>query len=178
MKKLYMIIATALIGGSLFAGGIVTNTNQSAQFVRMLSRNATYQIDAVYFNPAGVTRLSDGFHLSFNNQSIFKTQTVTTTFPELNNGEYIGDIVAPLFPSFFAAYKKDKIGISFGFGPNGGGGSAEYLGGFIERYLMPLIYPEALTRELQLVLGGVLVAFNLVVYLVVWRRFQARKASR
>jgi len=58
------------------------------------------------------------------------------------------------------------------------GGSAEYLGGFIERYLMPLIYPEALTRELQLVLGGVLVAFNLVVYLVVWRRFQARKASR
>jgi len=55
-------------------------------------------------------------------------------------------------------------------------GSGEYAGGFIERYLMPLIYPEALTRELQLLLGGVLVVFNLAVYLVVWRRFRARQA--
>ncbi len=129
MKKLYTIIATALIGSQLFAGGIVTNTNQSAQYVRMLSRNASLGIDAVYFNPAGVARLGDGFHLSFNNQSIFQTKTVTSTFPLLHNNEFIGDVKAPLFPSFFAAYKKDKIGISFGFGPNGGGGSAEYTNG-------------------------------------------------
>ena len=45
-----MVVALAL---TTFAGGLVTNTNQSAQYVRMLSRNASTQIDAVYFNPAG-----------------------------------------------------------------------------------------------------------------------------
>jgi len=53
------------------------------------------------------------------------------------------------------------------------GGSADYSGGFIERYLLPLIYPEALTRELQLLLGLVLVLLNLSVYHVVWRRCSA-----
>ncbi len=52
------------------------------------------------------------------------------------------------------------------------GGSVGYSGGFIERYLMPLIYPEELTREIQLLLGCVLVVLNLAVYLVVWRRFR------
>jgi hypothetical protein len=32
----------------------------------------------------------------------------------------------PFFPNFYAVYKKDRLAISFGFGPNAGGGSAEY----------------------------------------------------
>ncbi len=126
MKKFSLIFASALIGGQLLAGGIVSNTNQSAQYVRMMSRNASLQIDAAYFNPAGIAGLDNGFHLALNNQTIFQTKTVTTTFPTLNNKEFVGDVKAPLFPSFFAAYKKDKIGVSFAFGPNGGGGSAVY----------------------------------------------------
>ena len=55
-------------------------------------------------------------------------------------------------------------------------GSAGYAGGFIERYLIPVIYPEGLTRELQLILGCVLVALNVAVYLVVWRRFRSRRS--
>ncbi len=51
-------------------------------------------------------------------------------------------------------------------------GSADYSGGFIERYLMPIIYPTELTREFQLFLGCVLVVFNLAVYLAVWRRLR------
>lgn len=128
MKKIFTLILAAATCGQLFAGGIVTNTNQSAQFVRMLSRNASTQIDAVYFNPAGLVRMDDGFHFSLHNQTIFQTKTITTTFP-LNNKEFVGDVKAPLFPSFFAVYKKDKLAVSFGFGPNGGGGSAEYAGG-------------------------------------------------
>lgn len=49
-------------------------------------------------------------------------------------------------------------------------GEAGYTGGFIERYLMPIIYPAELTRETQLILGCVLVGLNLVVYLVIWDR--------
>jgi hypothetical protein len=52
------------------------------------------------------------------------------------------------------------------------GGSAGYAGGFIERYLIPVIYPPALTREFQLFLGCGLVALNLAIYLAVWRRLQ------
>jgi hypothetical protein len=55
------------------------------------------------------------------------------------------------------------------------GGEAGYAGGFIEHYLLPLLYPAALTRDMQLLLGAGLVAFNLVVYaLVLLRR---RKGS-
>ncbi len=49
-------------------------------------------------------------------------------------------------------------------------GEAGYSGGFIEHYLLPVIYPGGLTRDLQVLLAGGVVAVNLVVYLVVWRR--------
>ncbi len=49
-------------------------------------------------------------------------------------------------------------------------GAATYSESFIERYLMPVIYPGDLTRELQWVLGALLLVINGVVYAVVWRR--------
>jgi hypothetical protein len=50
------------------------------------------------------------------------------------------------------------------------GGQAGYSGGFVEHYLLPILYPEALTRETQWVLGTGLLALNGVVYgLLVWR---------
>ena len=127
MKKSFLLIVS-VVGFTLttFAGGLVTNTNQSAQFVRMVSRNASTQIDAVYFNPAGLTQLKDGWHFSLSNQSIFQDKTVNSAFPLLNNGEYIGKVKAPLFPNVYAVYKMDRLAFSFGFGPVGGGGSAEF----------------------------------------------------
>jgi len=50
------------------------------------------------------------------------------------------------------------------------GGAQGYTGGFIEHYLLPVLYPAALTRELQWGLGTALVVFNLVVYALLWRR--------
>ena len=49
-------------------------------------------------------------------------------------------------------------------------GQSGYAGGFIEHYLLPLIYPAALTRELQFALAGFVVLVNLAVYAWVWRR--------
>jgi len=43
-------------------------------------------------------------------------------------------------------------------------GGAGYEGGFIEHYLVPVLYPGELTREIQLALGAAVVAVNLVVY--------------
>jgi uncharacterized membrane protein YhhN len=43
-------------------------------------------------------------------------------------------------------------------------GQAGYQGGFIEHYLLPVLYPAGLTRGVQLALGTVVILVNLVVY--------------
>lgn len=53
-------------------------------------------------------------------------------------------------------------------------GEAGYEGGFIEHYLLPVLYPEGLTRELQLAMAVVVVVVNAVVYAVVWHRHRSR----
>lgn len=53
------------------------------------------------------------------------------------------------------------------------GGAEGYPGGFIERYLLPIIYPGELTRELQLVLGSGVILINVGLYAVAWRRHRA-----
>lgn len=51
------------------------------------------------------------------------------------------------------------------------GGTEGYAGGFIEHYLMPIIYPSGLTRADQFLLGGLVAALNLGAYgLLLWRR--------
>lgn len=46
-----------------------------------------------------------------------------------------------------------------------------YSGGFIERYLVPVVYPPGLTRSLQWMLAAGLLLFNAVIYGWVWRRW-------
>lgn len=43
-------------------------------------------------------------------------------------------------------------------------------GGFIEHYLLSVIYPEGLTREIQVLLAALLIINNLTVYVVLYRR--------
>lgn len=50
------------------------------------------------------------------------------------------------------------------------GGGTAYAGDFIHHYLVPLLYPAALTRLEQIVLGAGLFFVNAVVYAVVVRR--------
>jgi hypothetical protein len=55
-------------------------------------------------------------------------------------------------------------------------GEAGYSGGFIEHYLLPLIYPAGLTPTVQIVLGSAVIVINLAVYSLVLRR--RRTAAR
>ena len=50
------------------------------------------------------------------------------------------------------------------------GGEAGYTGGFVEHYVLPLLYPNALTRPVQVALGAGVVLVNVVVYWWWWRR--------
>jgi hypothetical protein len=55
-------------------------------------------------------------------------------------------------------------------------GTAPYAGDFVARYLMPLLYPEGLTRAAQLGLGVLVVLVNAAIYVQVIRRRRARRA--
>jgi hypothetical protein len=44
------------------------------------------------------------------------------------------------------------------------GGQAGYAGGFVEQYLLAVLYPDGLTREIQLALGTMLLALNIGAY--------------
>jgi len=117
------------ITDSLLAGGLVTNTNQSALYTRLQSRNASTDIDAVYYNPAGLTKLGDGFYVSLNNQTISQTQTIGSDYPFLSGTlpkEYVGNVSAPIYPGVYLAYKTGKFAFSGGFNVIGGGGGAKY----------------------------------------------------
>ena len=50
------------------------------------------------------------------------------------------------------------------------GGGTAYSSSFIEHYLLPILYPESLSRELQWVLGCMVLLINAVVYTVAFRR--------
>lgn len=54
------------------------------------------------------------------------------------------------------------------------GGEAGYSGGFVEHYILPVLYPGMLTRKIQVLLGILVLAFNLFIYI----RFMGSQAKK
>ena len=139
MKKFLLIGAAALmVSNSTFAGGILTNTNQNATFLRNPSRNAAIAIDGVYNNPAGIAFLPQGFHLSVSWQAAWQKRLmdVNNQLFGMNadgkgtNREFVGETNAPVIPSVQAAYViNDKWSVSAQFAVGGGGGKCEFAEG-------------------------------------------------
>jgi hypothetical protein len=140
MRKLTLIaILWQIVSIPTFAGGLLTNTNQHVAFLRMLARDASTEIDAVYSNPAGLAFMKkDGFHFSVDIQSAYQTRTINSTFaPFAYNANSLGESTktfkgeasAPVIPSVFAVYKRDKWTISGEFAVTGGGGKATFNNG-------------------------------------------------
>lgn len=58
-------------------------------------------------------------------------------------------------------------------------GGQGYASGFIEHYVIPVLYPDALTRRFQVVLGILVLVTNAVIYgWVLWRLWTARPQAR
>jgi hypothetical protein len=49
-----------------------------------------------------------------------------------------------------------------------------YEGGFVEHYILPVLYPSGLNRGVQLVMGGLVIGINLVIYGIIIRRRRRR----
>ncbi len=54
-------------------------------------------------------------------------------------------------------------------------GARGYQGGFLEQHIVPVLYPEALSRDLQLSLAGGLLALNSLVYFLLARKARQRR---
>ena len=126
MKRLFTSIALASLAVVSFAGGLLTNTNQSASFVRNPARYASLSTDAIYFNPAGTAFFEDGWSFSANWQMIWQQRDAINL---VNNQKYDGKVYVPCMPTLFAAYKTGDWTFSGFFGMPGGGGKAEFDGG-------------------------------------------------
>jgi hypothetical protein len=58
-------------------------------------------------------------------------------------------------------------------------GQQGYEGGFVEHYILPVLYPSGLTRVVQLVLGVLVIGVNVAIYtLVVSRRRRSENEER
>lgn len=138
--KIHVLIAGVMLASTTTAtaGGILTNTNQSIDFLRNPARDAAIGLDGVYSNPAGVVFLPEGFHLGFNWQYAHQTRTIESTSPffalgKKNNGAttktFEGVADAPCIPSIQAAYNTGNWSWQFNFSVPGGGGKCEYADG-------------------------------------------------
>ncbi len=117
------------------AGGILTNTNQSIDFLRNPARDAAIGLDGVYSNPAGVAFLPKGFHLGINWQYARQTRTVTSTdqlftLGKKNNNSdtkvFEGAAEAPVIPSLQAAWIRGDWTLEANLSVTGGGGKCEF----------------------------------------------------
>lgn len=131
MKKLLLtalVLCTAVV---VYAGGIVTNTMQSAMFTRFQCRDATINIDAAYYNPAGLVHFSDGFFISVNNMSLGETRLIESDYDNFITGsnEFNGRLLTPVIPAVYTVYKKGRLAFSAGINLVSGKGSAVYENG-------------------------------------------------
>ncbi|MBQ3732145.1 MAG: hypothetical protein II905_10370, partial [Muribaculaceae bacterium] len=114
MKRITALaLSLTTVGMSALAGGLLHNTNQHIAFMRMMARGASHEIDAVYTNPAGLAFMDhEGWTLSLNIQSASQSRNALTTFdlfPEADHTRlYKGKAEAPVIPSLYGAYKKDR----------------------------------------------------------------------
>ena len=135
MKKIVLTFAALAATATSFAGGLLTNTNQHAAFLRNPSRQAIIGIEGVYTNPAGVAFMPQGFHLGVTWQAALQKRQMNASnqlfmMNENNrsmNRFFEGEATAPVIPSIQAAYViNDKWSVSANFAVAGGGGKCEF----------------------------------------------------
>ena len=146
------LVAAMTITTTVFAGGPMTNSNQSASFLRSIARGTSLDPDAVYNNPAGVVFMDNGFHIGINDQMAKQTRTVTSTYAPfaMSNGnatkEYVGEVFSPIIPSVHFAWKHNRWAVMVGMGVNGGGGSLEFADGLASFERQFSVLPGAISQ--------------------------------
>ena len=170
MRKQLTTIAIAFATAvpSALAGGLVTNTNQNAAYLRLMCQDGIIDLSGLYANPAGTAFLKPGHHFSLNLQNARQSRNIETSFPLFAlNGKnpntthrFEGDAYAPVIPSFHYSYNTEgKWSFNLNFALGGGGGKCEFdngLGSFEALYAGTLYQqvPAGVNAQLSQVLPG------------------------
>ncbi len=127
------------------SGQIDNLTNMSADWIRMANRNAASDaVDIVVYNPAGLTKLAEGFHLNLSNQTLVRNPKHTFDLG-LGAGiqSFSQDGLDPVLPNLYAAYKKNNWCIFGGVYIPGGGATVNYPNGSLSTQLLGLMVMPA-----------------------------------
>ncbi|MEZ4567510.1 MAG: hypothetical protein R2860_11320 [Desulfobacterales bacterium] len=105
-------------------------SNMSTEWIRTGNRNAaTDSTDIVLYNPAGLVKMSEGFHLNVGNQSLFRSpeHTFDLGLPA-SNGEKTRKQDDPdlLLPNLYGAYNTGDFSFFGGVYVPGGGATADF----------------------------------------------------
>lgn len=70
--SILLIIVSIIYSRNLPAGGIKEDNNQSAEFIKSVSRSTSTDIGAFYYNPVGTTLMNDGscFYIQIKLESV------------------------------------------------------------------------------------------------------------
>lgn len=143
-NKWILMILLAMLGGNIAMAQMDNLPNLSPEWMRTAARNAsTDATDAVVYNPAGLTKLSNGFHINLGNQSLFRNPSHSYDLG-IGGGPqtFSQDGSDPFIPNLYAAFHKNKWAIFTGVYIAGGGGTLNYPTGSITTDLIGL---QALT---------------------------------
>jgi long-subunit fatty acid transport protein len=130
MKKMYfagiLLFCFFMCPVFLFAFGVYNYQNQSAEYLKTQTRNASTDADAAYFNPAGTALMKEGFYFYISDQYLRAPYKLDTPSLTRNSYKAIGEAV--YWPDIFLVYNTKlgpgKLAWSLGLLPIGGGGAS------------------------------------------------------
>lgn len=134
-KKTIFAAILAMASMPVMAGGLLTNTNQNAAFLRNFAQEGQITLTSLYANPAGNAFLSPGWHMSLNSQTAVQKRNIDTTFPlfpfnasqpDQATHSFQGEAFAPVIPSITVSHNWDRWSLSGHFALTGGGGKCEF----------------------------------------------------
>jgi long-chain fatty acid transport protein len=129
------MLLSLLVFASTASAQIDQLTNMSTEWIRTANRNAaTDSTDIVVYNPAGLVKMSEGFHLNFGNQIMMRSpeHEFDLNLPSSNGSmSFEQDSNEYFVPNLYGAYNKGPYSFFGGVYIPGNGASADYPDGSI-----------------------------------------------
>ncbi len=131
MLSAVLLAVTASVVG---AGNIDYISSRSADFLRIMSRNASTEgADLVSFNPAGLVLLPEGWHFNVSSQTLLKDYTVEAVPPPgaplSESTLYETTEPTPILPNIYAVYRSGRMAGFAAFTVPAGGGKLDFADG-------------------------------------------------
>jgi long-chain fatty acid transport protein len=131
----FILVLPMLLLCSIAFANVDQLSNMSAEWIRTGNRNAaTDSTDIVIYNPAGLTKMSEGFHLNIGNQSLFRKPEHSFDLGLPGSGgkkSFEQDDPDYFLPNFYMSYNEDDFAIFGGYYIPGGGATVDYPNGSV-----------------------------------------------